>query len=70
MGSKIPPGNRDPGVSDSQLYEMTESCQLFSIRDAQPTCRGQTGTLEPCGPEFSKTFFVAFISRRIEIAGH
>lgn len=45
MGSKIPPGNRDPGVSDSQLYEMTESCQLFCICDAQPT--HAEGRLEP-----------------------
>ena len=67
MGSKSPPGNHDPGVSNSQLYEMTKSHQLCCIHDAQPThAGGQTETLEPCGPEFSKTFFLAFISHRIE----
>lgn len=45
MGSKIPPGNHNPGVSDSQLYDMTESRQLSRIHDAQPT--HAEGRLEP-----------------------
>lgn len=45
MGSKIPPGNHNPGVSDSQLCEVTESRQLSCIHDAQPT--HPEGGLEP-----------------------